>query len=386
VTIWNNGQESLTVNSATLMGPDAADFVITGASFPLTIAAEGSVTVQVCATPSARGLRNASITVEAVSNGRTSSVDLPLAVVGLQVCAQPSTNVAFENEIILVNTTSTAQVIINNCGDVATAYTGVITGSGYTLTSPATTGLIQPGDNATFDISFNPTTMGGLPGTLTVNGQGVTPMVINLAGTGGNVMIAAANTQAPETAVGATSPEFTVTVTNNGNMELTPGDPTISNTEFAYITGSGPSTIAAGASGTYKFTFTPASAGNRSATVTFPGASPVLAAGANSFILNGSTPSGSVRPVAANGYALGQNYPNPFASQSVITFTMAEAGNAQIIVSDVTGNIVTTVANQYFGKGENTVTFDASRLASGTYFYELVTGGVRLQRSMLLQQ
>jgi hypothetical protein len=386
VKISNNGQIPLTVNSATVSGPDAADFTITGITYPATIAAGSSIDVQVCGTPSSRGLRTAMIDVVSMSNERVTNTQLPLAVYGLQVCAQPSTNVAFENEIILVNTTSTAQIMINNCGDVATTYTAAIAGAGYTLTSPATSGLIQPGDNATFDVSFNPSTMGSLPGTLTVNGQGVTPMIINLGGVGGNVMITAANNTAPVTAVGATSAEFTVTVTNTGNMELTPGDPSISNTEFAYVAGSGPMTIAAGASGDYKFTFSPSAAGNRSATVTFPGASPALQAGTNGFILNGSTPSGSVRPVAANGYALGQNYPNPFAGQSMITFTMAEAGNAQIIVSDLIGNVVTIAADQFFSKGENTISFDATNMASGTYFYELVANGVRLQRSMLLNK
>jgi hypothetical protein len=32
------------------------------------------------------------------------------------------------------------------------------------------------------------------------------------------------------------------------------------------------------------------------------------------------------------------------------------------------------------------VTFDAANLTSGTYFFELVANGVRLQRSMLLQK
>jgi hypothetical protein len=120
--------------------------------------------------------------------------------------------------------------------------------------------------------------------------------------------------------------------------------------------------------------------------VTFPTASPALTGAESSFILNGVAGSSSVRPVAANGYALGQNYPNPFSTSSVITFTMAEGGNAQIVISDVTGNIVATAANQYFNQGENTVSFDATNMASGTYFYELVANGVRLQRSMLLKK
>jgi hypothetical protein len=383
VKIWNNGQSPLTVMSATISGADAADFRISGVTYPATIAPQSSIDAQVCGTPSSRGLRTAMIDVVSFSNEKTTTTQLALAVYGLEVCAQSSTNIAFENEIIHVGENGTAQIMINNCGDVATAYTGVVAGAGYTLTSAGTTGVIAPGDNATFDISFNPTVMGSAAGTLTVTGNGVTPIVISLAGIGGDVMIAAQNNTAPETGVGLTSNEFTVTVKNNGNMDLTPGDPVISNSEFTYVAGSGPSTIAAGATGNYKFTFTPAAQGGRSASVTFPSASPALSGG---FMLNGNGITNAVRQTAQNGYALNQNYPNPFNPSTVITFTMAEGGNAQIIVSDMTGNVVATAANQYFNKGENTVTFDASQLASGTYFYELVANGVRLQRAMLLNK
>jgi hypothetical protein len=386
VKIMNNGQIPLTINSAVVSGPDAAEFTINGLTLPAMIAPGSFINVQVCGTPTARGLRTAMVDVTSSSSDRTTVTQLPLALYGLAVCGQASTATAFENEIVLVGTSSTAQILINNCGDVARAFTATVTGTGYTITSPTTSGMIAPGDNATFDVSFNPTVMSALPGTLKVTADDVTDIFVNLAGTGGNVMITAANTTAPETALGSTSPEFTVNVTNTGNMELTPGDPTISSTEFAYIAGSGPATIAAGQTGTYKFTFTPAASGNRTANVTFPGSVPALAAGTSSFILSGSTPSGAVRPVASNGYELGQNYPNPFNPSTVITFTMAEAGMAKIIVSDVTGNVVTTVADQFFNKGENTVTFDASNVASGTYFYEMIANGVRLQRSMLLNK
>ena len=383
VMIWNNGQSPLTVNSATLVGVDAADFTLTGITFPAQLAPGGKLTAQLCATPSARGPRTATLEVNAISNDKSSVTQLPVAVHGLLVCATPSTNIAFENEIVLVNTTTSAQITVTNCGDVPSVYTATIDNASYQLTSPATTASILPGENATFDVTFMPTIMGDAAGTLTITSTGVPAMPITLDGIGGNVMIQAENTTAPETAVAATSPQFDVTVTNIGNMELTPGDPTVSNSAFAYVAGSGPSTIAAGGSGTYKFTFTPPSAGTHTANVTFTGASPSLAGG---FMLTGSTPTGAVRPVAMNGYALGQNYPNPFNPSTTITFTMAESGNAQIIVSDVTGNIVATVADQFFAQGENKVTFDASNVASGTYFYELVANGIRLQRSMLLNK
>jgi hypothetical protein len=383
VTIWNNGEETLTVSAATLAGADAADFTISGVTFPLTIGAKGSTTVQVCATPSARGLRSAMITVSATSNGQTSAVDLPLAVYGQLVCAQPSTAIAFENEIVHVGEHSTAQILVNNCGDIATVYNATVSGAGYTLTSPAASSMIAPGGNHTFEVSFDPTSMAAMPGTLTITGANVDDMIITLGGIGGDVMIAAANNTAPATGVGVTSPEFTVTVTNNGNMDLTPGEPVISNSEFAYIAGSGPSTIVAGASADYRFTFTPSAEGARTAMVSFPSSMPLLSGG---FALNGNGLVSGVHDAAINGYELRQSYPNPVHGSATITFTMAEAGKAQLVLSDVTGKIVMSIADRFFGKGENTVTFDASGLAAGTYFYDLITPSAHLKRSLMVSE
>lgn len=384
VTIWNNGQEALTVTSAMIAGTDASDFEITGAAFPLTIAPMGSTTVQVCATPSARGLRSAMVTVSASSNGQNSTFELPLSVYGQLVCAQPSTAVAFENEVVRVGESSTAQILVNNCGDVPTTYNAVVTGEGYTLVGAATSGMVEPGGNHTFEVSFNPSVMASAPGTLTISGSELTDMIVALGGVGGDIQIAASDNVAPSTAVGMTSGEFTVTVTNNGNMDLTPGDPVISNSEFSLVAGSAATTIAAGSQATYRFTFTPSASGERTASVTFPSASPSFSGG---FMLRGEGLTADVRPIAKSGYVLGQNYPNPVTARTDITFTMAEAGNAQIVISDVTGKIVDVVTDQFFSAGEHTISFDASSnsaMASGTYFYELVANGVRLQSAMLV--
>jgi hypothetical protein len=48
------------------------------------------------------------------------------------------------------------------------------------------------------------------------------------------------------------------------------------------------------------------------------------------------------------------------------------------------GEVVQSVMNQHIDQGSYTVTIDASNLASGTYYYSLASGDVRLTRQMLL--
>jgi hypothetical protein len=379
VTLTNSGNAPLTINSATITGTDASDFSISGGSFPMTIAAGQTVTVQVCATPSARGPRSASVDIVATSGDRTNTTTWPLSVIGLAQCAEADMMTAFTGEITRVGTMTTQPITITNCGDVPAIYTAAVTGAAYALQGGATSAEVAPGATTTFMVAFNPTMMAMQPGTLTVTSPGVSNIVVDLAGVGGNSTLAATGTNAPSTAVGQ-SKTFDVTVTNTGNMDWTVGTAAVNpNTEFVLT--QAPTTVAAnGGTGTFSFTFTPTTAGNRQATVTFTGGD----RNDYSFAINGV--SASVRQYAANGYELGQTYPNPVLASGKLSFTMAAAGHVTINVIDLTGNTVATIADGFYGQGANEVSFDVSNLASGSYIYEFVANGTRLQRSMILSK
>jgi hypothetical protein len=74
-------------------------------------------------------------------------------------------------------------------------------------------------------------------------------------------------------------------------------------------------------------------------------------------------------------YALYQNFPNPFNPSTRIRFDLPSAGNVRITVFDLTGREVATVVQGDYAAGRYTTTFDASRLASGVYFYRIVAVG-----------
>ncbi len=81
---------------------------------------------------------------------------------------------------------------------------------------------------------------------------------------------------------------------------------------------------------------------------------------------------------------LGQNYPNPFNPSTTISFGIPSSGHVSIKVFDLVGKHVGTVVNERLDAGEHTVSFNASRLPSGTYVYKLEFGGTTLTKRMTL--
>jgi Secretion system C-terminal sorting domain len=92
-------------------------------------------------------------------------------------------------------------------------------------------------------------------------------------------------------------------------------------------------------------------------------------------------------------FILGQNYPNPFNPSTTINYEIGAAENlaaavepvqVKLIVYDVLGRKVETLVNKTQPAGKYKVTFDASNLASGVYYYRLKTKEFEQTRKMLL--
>lgn len=83
-------------------------------------------------------------------------------------------------------------------------------------------------------------------------------------------------------------------------------------------------------------------------------------------------------------FKLSQNYPNPFNPSTTINFTLTKAGDVRLEVFDVNGKFVKNLVNGYMNAGERELTFDASDLSSGTYFYKITANGYSETKKMLL--
>jgi hypothetical protein len=85
-----------------------------------------------------------------------------------------------------------------------------------------------------------------------------------------------------------------------------------------------------------------------------------------------------------SGFALAQNAPNPFNPSTEIRFSLPEAGAASLKVYDIAGREVATLVNGMTERGEHVVSFDASNLSTGLYFYTLESAGHSVTHKMLL--
>ena len=84
-------------------------------------------------------------------------------------------------------------------------------------------------------------------------------------------------------------------------------------------------------------------------------------------------------------FSLSQNYPNPFNPNTTIQYSIPESGNVELKVNDVLGREVKTLINGFVEAGYHSVSFNASNLSSGAYFYSIKYAGKNtITKKMLL--
>ncbi len=85
-----------------------------------------------------------------------------------------------------------------------------------------------------------------------------------------------------------------------------------------------------------------------------------------------------------NTIILDQNYPNPFNPSTTISYQLDSPQTVTLTVYDQLGRKVSVLSNGHMSSGKHWVTFDASDLSSGLYFYRLRTESSVLTKKMLL--
>ena len=83
-------------------------------------------------------------------------------------------------------------------------------------------------------------------------------------------------------------------------------------------------------------------------------------------------------------YALEQNYPNPFNPSTTINFSIGDPGIVKLALYNLLGQEVKLLVNEFKEAGPHTITFDASSLPSGSYFYTLEISHFKQTKKMIL--
>lgn len=81
---------------------------------------------------------------------------------------------------------------------------------------------------------------------------------------------------------------------------------------------------------------------------------------------------------------LAQNFPNPFNPTTEIGYRISEIGRTRLAIYDLLGREVAVLVDGVQTAGSHSVTFDASRLASGMYLYKLEAGGHVITKKLML--
>ena len=85
-----------------------------------------------------------------------------------------------------------------------------------------------------------------------------------------------------------------------------------------------------------------------------------------------------------NNFSLSQNYPNPFNPTTSIEYQVSSSEKVSLKVYDILGREIKTLVNEVKSPGSYEVTFNASQLASGVYFYRLTAGDFVQTKKMIL--
>ena len=100
-------------------------------------------------------------------------------------------------------------------------------------------------------------------------------------------------------------------------------------------------------------------------------------------VVNGSDEIDVVKPAVFN---LGAAYPNPFNPTTNISLDISDAGNVNVSVYNLMGQMVSTLSEGYMNAGNYTLNWNASDQVSGMYLVRAETAGhVSTQKLLLIK-
>jgi hypothetical protein len=99
-----------------------------------------------------------------------------------------------------------------------------------------------------------------------------------------------------------------------------------------------------------------------------------------------ATPSFLGAGVVVTEYKLHQNYPNPFNPATNLVYDVLEQGHVTLKVYNVMGQEVASLVDDVRDNGRYAVSFDATGLSSGIYFYTVKVNNFSDTKKMLLVQ
>jgi hypothetical protein len=273
VTLSSSGTAPVTINSASLTG---TGFTMSGASFPVTLNPNQSVTVNVQFDPTATGPASGQLTIQSSSstNG-TAAVNLSgtgTAATSPQLTLSAASltfgNVTVDDastQPVTLSSTGTAPVTINSAATGGTVFT--VSGANFPIT-------LNVGQSVTLNVQFGPIAAGVVADQLTIQSDSSTnsTAVVSLSGTG----TAAASPQLTLSVVSLmfgdvtlnTASTQTATLTSTGTAPVTINSVSLTGSGFTVSGATFPLTLSPGQAVTLNVEFDPVTTGASSGQLT----------------------------------------------------------------------------------------------------------------------
>ena len=256
VTLTNSGNQSLTINLATLSG---ADFGMSGLALPKTIAAGANIQFSVSFRPTSTASETGSIvfTDNAADSPQTLVLTGSALANGSTLSVNPG---SFNFNNVAVNSSSQQTFTLTNSGNVTVTINNVsTTGGGFSSAGLASGQQIAAGATTMFTATFAPTTPGAASGTVTITSNATNPtLTIPLSGTGTQGALSASPASINFGAVleGA-SASVPVKLTNTGTSAVSITAHSITGAGFTLTGWSAPASLGPGQTTNFTVTFTP---------------------------------------------------------------------------------------------------------------------------------
>ncbi|MCX7770263.1 MAG: choice-of-anchor D domain-containing protein [Proteobacteria bacterium] len=278
VTLLNNANSPLTINSITLGGTNSTDFLMT-TNCPATLGAKASCSIGIRFRPSAMGARTAILTINDSDPTSPQSVSLNGTGIAPVNSVSPA-SLTFSSPL---NITSTAQnVTITNTGTASMTISRIFingTNANQFVRTATTCGTTLPaGSSCTVSIAFRPTLVNPLTKAANLNIQVSAPATSVVVPLQGNIIVPT-YTANPNSlnfgnqTINTTSIPQTITITNTGTsapLRITGISRTGTNAnQFISTTTCGPfpAVLNPGASCDVTVSFRPTSAGTKNANI-----------------------------------------------------------------------------------------------------------------------
>ena len=79
-------------------------------------------------------------------------------------------------------------------------------------------------------------------------------------------------------------------------------------------------------------------------------------------------------------------FPNPFANETTVRFSLEEASNVSYTITDMAGKVIADVNEGNLTTGNHEITVNGSSLANGIYYFNLKTDNAQVTRKMVVNK